>query len=102
MTNPMTAQELDALVERLRLAAKQDDEAWARERWAKCATAITALRGEVDTLRTERDGLLAALRFIKKEAQKNKPNPDLIYEKASAAILAAEGATERAKEEPKP
>ena len=92
MTNPMTTQELDALVEAFEDATKvwgyESDQGTTRhnielakqdytEAKAALTTAITALRGEVDTLRTERDGLLAALRFIKKEAQKNKPNAEV-------------------------
>jgi len=78
MTNPMTAHELDALVDELASRAEER----ARNGWLKSASVmrraasqITALRGEVeswervathnghvvDQARAERDGLLAAL-----------------------------------------
>ena len=129
MTNPMTTQELDALVEAFEDATKvwgyESDQGTTRhnielakqdytEAKAALTTAITALRGEVDTLRTERDGLLAALRGILPSKLCGESWNSSHGEKvaititfgalhtARAAILAAGGGTERAKEEPKP
>ena len=45
------------LVERLRLAAKQDDEAWARDRWALCADTIETLTRELAEARAESRGI---------------------------------------------
>ena len=126
MTNPMIAQELDALVEAFEDATKvwgyESDQGTTRhnielakqdytEAKAALTTAITALRGEVDTLRAERDGLLAALEIMTKHYVQLAncgdcgfwdPEAEDEVIQARAAILAAVGGTERAKEEPKP
>lgn len=41
---------IDDLVKRLRLAAKEDDQAWARERWNEAADRIAALIAAGDKL----------------------------------------------------
>lgn len=40
-----------ALVERLRKAAKEDDEYWARERWGQAADHIEAQAAEIERMR---------------------------------------------------
>ena len=107
MTNPMIAQELDALVVKLRA----HDPECSYSTYDDAADQITALRGEVDTLRAERDGLLAALEIMTKHYVQLAncgdcgfwdPEAEDEVIQARAAILAAVGGTERAKEEPKP
>ena len=114
-TKARLAEAVEVLVEKLSTSIAYDAPV-LRKMCANAATAITALRGEVGTLRTERDGLLAALRgvTVNCQGQLDAWTADGVCSKdalrfvseieidARAAILAAGGGTERAKEEPKP